>query len=128
MADSKTTANVKPSTTVQVKKAGNSISWIAPVVCILVGYCFWRFILGDPSGFTKPGHGAFWPSHEGPKGALNKMYLGGIIVPLLIGCLLVVVTFVIERMLTITKATGTASNDDFVRKVQYHLANKNVDR
>ena len=127
MAETKSTANVKPSTSVQVKKSSNAISWIAPLVCILVGYAFWRFILGDASGFSKPGSGAFWPSHEGPKGALNKMYLGGIIVPVLIGCLLIVVTFVIERMLTITKATGTGSNADFVRKVQYHLANKNVD-
>jgi len=127
MADTKTTANVKPSTSVQVNKSKNAISWIAPLVCIIVGYLFWRFILGDPSGFHKPGRGAFWPSHEGPIGALNRMYLGGIIVPLLIGCLLTVITFVIERMLTISKATGTGSNADFVRKVQYHLANKNVD-
>src|ERR1700712_5762748 len=127
MADLKPTATTAKSTSVQVKKSGNSISWIAPVVCIIIGYTFWRFILGDPSGFAKPGHGAFWPSHEGPKSALNKMYLGGIIVPVLIGCLLTVVTFVVERMLTISKATGTGSNADFVRKVQYHLANKNVD-
>jgi biopolymer transport protein ExbB len=127
MAETKSTANVKPSTSVQVKKPGNAISWIAPLVCIIVGYVFWRFILGDPSGFSKPASGAFWPSHEGPKGALHKMYLGGIIVPILIGSLLTVITFVIERMLTISKATGTGSNADFVRKVQYHLANKNVD-
>jgi len=127
MADTKTTVNVKPATNVQVRKSKNAISWVAPVVCIVVGYCFWRFILGDPTGFTKPGPGAFWPAHEGPKGALNRMYLGGIIVPILIGCFLTVVTFIIERMLTISKATGTGSNADFIRKVQYHLANKNVD-
>jgi biopolymer transport protein ExbB len=38
-----------------------------------------------------------------------------------------VLTFVIERFLTIAKASGSASNADFIRKVQYHLANKNVD-
>jgi len=38
-----------------------------------------------------------------------------------------VVVFSIERFLTIKKATGTASNSDFVRKVQFELANKNVD-
>ena len=127
MAETKSTATVKPSTTVQVKKSNNSISWLAPLLCIIIGYVFWRFVLGNPSGFTKPGSGAFWPEHEGPIGALHKMYLGGIIVPVLIGCLLTVITFVVERMLTISKATGTGSNADFVRKVQYHLANKNVD-
>src|SRR4029077_15329175 len=52
---------------------------------------------------------------------------GGIIVPILIGCFLVVLTFVIERLMTVLKATGNGSNAEFIRKVQYQLANKNVD-
>ncbi len=127
MAETKPTATVKPSTSVQAKKSGNGISLLAPVICIIAGYLIWRFILGNSSGFTKPGAGAFWPTHEGPKNALNKMYLGGIIVPILIGSFLTMITFVIERFLTIGKATGTGSNADFIRKIQYHLANKNVD-
>jgi len=127
MAETKPTATVKSTTSVQVKKSSNAISYLAPILCILVGYLFWRFVLGDPSGFTKPGTGWFWPSHDGPKGDLNKIYLGGIIVPILIGCLLTMLTFVVERFLTISKATGTSSNADFIRKVQFHLANKNVD-
>jgi biopolymer transport protein ExbB len=55
------------------------------------------------------------------------MYLGGIIVPILIGTFLTMLTFVIERFMTISKANGTGNNADFIRKVQYHLANKNVD-
>jgi biopolymer transport protein ExbB len=72
-------------------------------------------------------NGGFWPSHKGPKGAWYRMYEGGIIVPLLIGCLLMVVVFSIERFLTIRKATGNGNVSEFVRRVQYHLANKNVD-
>jgi biopolymer transport protein ExbB len=84
--------------------------------------------LGNPTGFTKTiSGGGFWPTYDGPKTALNKMYLGGIIVPILIGAFFTMLTFVIERFLTISKATGTGSNADFIRKVQYHLANKNVD-
>jgi len=127
MAESKPTATVKPSTSVQVKKSSNAISLLAPVICIVAGYLIWRFILGNPAGFNKPGTGAFWPTHDGPKNALNKMYLGGIIVPILIGSFLTMLTFVIERFLTISKATGTGNNAEFIRKVQYHLANKNVD-
>jgi len=56
------------------------------------------------------------------------MYEGGIIVPILIGALLTVITFVIERLLTVTKATGKGSIAEFIRKVQYHLANKDVDK
>lgn len=127
MADVRPTATVKPVTSVQAKKTNNSISWLAPLLCIIAGYVLWRFGLGADSNFAKPAEGFFWPSHEGPKSNLAKMYEGGIIVPLLIGCLLTVLAFVIERFLTIAKAGGTASNSDFIRKVQYHLANKNVD-
>ena len=127
MADVRPTATVKPVTSVQAKKSNNSISWLAPLLCIIAGYVLWRFGLGADSNFAKPAPGFFWPSHEGPKSNLAKMYEGGIIVPLLIGCLLTVLAFVIERFLTIAKAGGTASNADFIRKVQYHLANKNVD-
>lgn len=125
MAETKPTA--KPASSVQVKKSGNLISLLAPVICIVAGYLIWRFVLGNASNFTKPGTGAFWPHHDGPKTALSKMYLGGIVVPILIGTFLTMVAFVIERFLTISKATGTGNNAEFVRKVQYHLANKNVD-
>ena len=57
----------------------------------------------------------------------TAIYEGGIIVPLLIGMLLMVIVFSIERFLTISKALGKGSIADFIRKVQYHLANRNVD-
>lgn len=131
MAEAKPTATAvsKSSTSVQPKKKGNSISWIAPVACIILGYVIWRFILGDASNFTNPDPaGGFWPKHEGPKGGLVKMYEGGIVVPILIANFLIVVVFAIERMLTISKATGNGNSAEFIRKVQYHLANKNVDQ
>jgi biopolymer transport protein ExbB len=127
MAETKPTASVK-ATSVQPKKSSNAISWIAPLVCVVAGYLIWRFILGDPGGFKEPDPaGGFWPKHHKPKGALPGIYEGGIIVPLLIGMLLMVIVFSIERFLTIRKALGNGSIADFVRKVQYHLANRNVD-
>ncbi|MCE2834452.1 MAG: MotA/TolQ/ExbB proton channel family protein [Chitinophagaceae bacterium] len=126
MAETKPAA--KAQTPVQPKKSSNIISWLAPVLCIVGGYIIWRFILGAEEGFSKPDtSGGFWPSHKGPKGAWYRMYEGGIIVPLLIGCFMMVVVFSIERFMTISKATGSGSVAEFIRKVQYHLANKNVD-
>jgi len=130
MAETRPTATVaaKPTTSVQAAKKGNSISWLAPLLCVIIGFIIWRFIIGADSNFTKPDlNGGFWPNHEGAKTALARMYLGGIIVPILIGCLLTVLTFVVERFLTVTKATGSGNINEFIRKVQYHLANKNVD-
>ena len=127
MAETKPTASVK-ATSVQPKRTSNAISWLAPIICILAGYAIWRFILGNPSGFESPDSaGGFWPKHKGPKDALHRIYEGGIIVPLLIGMFLMVIVFSIERYLTIRKALGNGSISDFIRKVQYHLANRNVD-
>jgi biopolymer transport protein ExbB len=127
MAETKPTA-AKASTSVQPKKKSNAISWIAPLVCVILGYIIWRFVIGSPDNFTKgKENGGFWPDREGAIGGFAKMYLGGIIVPILIGAFLTVLTFVIERFMTISKATGTGNNAEFIRKVQYHLANKNVD-
>ncbi len=128
MAETRPTATVKPVSSVQAKKSSNIISLLAPILCVVAGYIIWRFILGAGSNFgVGAENGGFWPERDQPKSALSKMYLGGIIVPILIGTFLTMLTFVIERFLTISKANGTGNNADFIRKVQYHLANKNVD-
>ena len=131
MADTRPTANsttAKASTSVQAKKSSNAISWLAPILCIVAGYIIWRFLMGASDGFRQPDpNGGFWADHKGPKDAWHRIYEGGIIVPLLIGMFLMVVSFSIERFLTIRKALGNGSIADFIRKVQYHLANRNVD-
>jgi biopolymer transport protein ExbB len=129
MAETKPTAAVKSAPSVHPKKSGNAISWIAPLACIILGYVIWRFVLGAPSNFTTPDpSGGFWPQHKGPKAGLSKMYEGGIVVPVLIGSFFIVITFCIERFLTVTKAAGSGSIAEFVRTVQFHLANKEVDK
>lgn len=128
MAETKPAA-AKSATSAQPKKSSNIISWIAPFACVVLGYVIWRFVLGADSNFTTPdASGGFWPNHKGPKTGLSKMYEGGIIVPLLIGNFLVVLTFVIERMLTISKAAGAGNISEFIRNIQFHLANKEVDK
>jgi len=123
-----TTAAKKPAA--QPNKGGNLIATLAPIACIIAGYVIWRFVLGNASNFSNPDKSGawFWPSHKGPLGTFTKMYEGGIVVPILIGCFLIVLTFVVERLLTVAKAAGTGSNTEFIRKVQFHLANKEVDK
>ncbi|MCX6208917.1 MAG: MotA/TolQ/ExbB proton channel family protein [Bacteroidetes bacterium] len=128
MADIKPTA-VKSTTSVQPHKTSNPVSWIAPLACIILGYVIWRFIIGSPDNFkVGKDNGGFWPERDGALSNLARMYQGGIIVPILIGCFLTVITFIIERFLTVLKASGSGNNAEFVRKVQYHLANKDVDK
>ncbi|MGN6213836.1 MotA/TolQ/ExbB proton channel family protein [Parafilimonas sp.] len=123
------TAAAKSATSVQPKRSRNSISWLAPLTCLILGYVIWRFVIGNDANFTQPDKsGGFWPDHQGPTTAISRMYMGGIIVPILIGCFLTVITFVIERLLTVTKAKGTGNISEFIRTVQYNLANKDVDK
>lgn len=132
MADIKPTTPVATKTTatpVKAKKSSNIISWIAPFLCIVLGYVIWRFLIGHPSNFTNPDpNGGFWPSHVGPKDAFSRMYEGGIVVPVLLGTLFTCITFVIERMLSIAKAAGKGNINEFIRNVQFALANKDVDK
>lgn len=112
----------------QPHKKTNLISWIAPVTGILSGYIIWRFLIGSAGNFSRPDlAGGFWPHHEGPKWAWARMYQGGIIVPVLIGALLTVLIFVIERWMIIRKAPGTRGAAHFIRQLQYVLAIGNVD-
>jgi biopolymer transport protein ExbB len=130
MADIKPTASVsRTATSVQPQKKSNAISWMAPLFCVILGYIIWRFWIGSPDNF-KIGkeNGGFWPDRDGAIGTFAKMYQGGIIVPLLIGCFLTVLTFVIERFATIAKAGGSGNISDFIRNVQFSLANKDVDK
>jgi biopolymer transport protein ExbB len=132
MAETRPTATAaRTATSVQPKKSSNAISWIAPLTCVIIGYLLWRFIIGARGNFTLPDTNTshwFWPDHQGPKGTLSRMYEGGIIVPLLIGLLLTVITFVVERFLTISKAAGRGNIAEFIRRVQFNLANKDVDK
>lgn len=132
MAETKPTATApKSSTSVQPKKDSNLVATLAPILCILGGYFIWRVVLGSAGNFTNPDPDPshwFWPAHRGPIGTFTKMYEGGIVVPILIGSFLIAVTFSIERMLTISKATGAGNIAEFIRKVQFHLANKEVDK
>jgi biopolymer transport protein ExbB len=103
------------------KNANNFLTNLLVVVaCIVAGYVIWKFVLGSPSNFSDG------ETREKAKSVLGTMYQGGFVVPILIATLLTLVSFVIERALTIVKAKGKIDGGEFVRKVQYHLANKNL--
>lgn len=121
MESNLTTTSVKP------KHSSNTISWIAPIGCLIVGYLFFRYIIGADSGFSQPGEGFWFPEHHGPLTGKAKMYLGGFIVPILLAFVFMIIVFSVERFLTIRAAQGTGNNAAFVRKVQIMLADKDLD-
>jgi biopolymer transport protein ExbB len=118
MAEVKTAAS-------QAGKPKNSsnfmINLIVVVACIVAGEVIWKFVLGNPANFHD---GA---TREKAANTLGTMYQGGFVVPILMATLLTLLCFIVERALTVIKAKGKMDAGEFVRKVQYHLANKNVD-
>lgn len=120
MADVK--SNVA-NTSNAAKKGSNSmlLNLIIVVVCILVAHLIFYTVFASTNNFND---GA---ARHQPKNLMGTMYLGGWVVPILISTFLVMISFVIERALTIFKARGKMANAEFIKKVQYHLASKNVD-
>ncbi|MDZ4663480.1 MAG: MotA/TolQ/ExbB proton channel family protein [Bacteroidota bacterium] len=94
------------------------VSALAIVICICIGWFIYKAILGSAANFeggdSEKGH---------PHNILGTMYKGGFIVPILIGFLLTVITFAIERFITIMKANGTGRTDQFVSKIKSLIAN-----
>ncbi len=125
MADVKTAAAKPMTSTGNAGKPKNSnnfwINLFVVVGCIVAGELIWKFVLGAEGNFQD---GA---AREKPANIAGTMYQGGFVVPILMATFLTLLSFVIERALTIVKAKGKIDGGEFVRKVQYHLANKSVD-
>jgi biopolymer transport protein ExbB len=129
MADVKTTTT-RPSAPQGGNRAGKPknannflINFLIVLACVVVAHLIFYFVLGSPGNFADPA-----TKHVPKNGNLmGTMYSGGWVVPILMSTLLVLLVFVIERAMTIFRARGTGQTGEFVRKVQYHLANKNVD-
>ena len=107
----------KPAATAVKKeegKAGSVFASIVIPVAIIVSFLIYWFILGAPSNFE----GGDPNNHPLPGNYLGVVYKGGIIVPMLISLNLMVLTFAIERFLTISKAKGTKGIEAFVRTIR----------
>ncbi len=123
MADVKTAAKSNASQSAGKPKNTNGF-WInfgIVLFCVALGFIIFKFILGSPSNFKDP------ETMKEPSNFLGNMYHAGFIIALLISMLFITITFILERAFTIIKAKGKTNGGEFVRKVQYHLANKNVD-
>jgi biopolymer transport protein ExbB len=94
---------------------------VIPVLVVLC-YVFYFTILGSGSNFVNNDPN----NHPLPGNYFGIVYKGGLIVPILISFFLMVVTFSIERLMTIGSATGTGSINEFVIKIKSHLSNNNI--
>lgn len=84
------------------------------VIALAVSFVLYYFVLGAPSHFE----GNDPANHPKPGDYLGIVYKGGIIVPVLIAIFLIIITFSIERIVTISKAKGKGNLAAFVTKLQ----------
>lgn len=112
---------------VKVQKEGKSngggmVSFFIIGACVLVGVFIWQVIMGDPSNFEGGN-----PETGHPINTLGQVYKGGFIVPVLLGMLLMVLVFSIERFFVISKAAGKGNLDKFMASVQKSIKDGDID-
>lgn len=108
----------------QTKKEGGAKNMLPAIIiplCFVVAVIIYKFIFGNPANFMEGN-----PDNEPVKGGvaqyLGTIYKGGFIVPILVTCLLVVITFTIERFITLAAAKGNGSVESFIAKIRMMLS------
>ena len=101
---------------------GFDFSILVVPIALVIGYVIWKFFCGN----YVDAHGEPLKNADGSSNILGLIYKGGFIVPILIGMLLTVITYSIERAITIGKAKGTGSIEPFLQKVKTALANNDT--
>ena len=115
-----TNKNVRPAAPAAPKgetKGGSAFAAIVIPLAFVVAILIFLFVLGNDSNFQ----GNNSENLPLPGNYLGTVYKGGPVVPVLLTLLLLVVTFAIERFLTIGKAKGTKSIESFVRSIRQKL-------
>jgi len=102
-------------------KGSNVVSGIIIVICLVVGWTIWEFVMGAPANFENAQDIIENGAERGQPAEgsiLGMIYKGGIVVPVLMGLLLMVLVFSIERFFVISKASGKGNLDNFVNEVK----------
>jgi biopolymer transport protein ExbB len=106
----------------KIKTVFTGFAGIVIPVLIVVAIVLFVFVMGNPANFQ----GNNPENLPKPGNYLGIIYKGGIIVPLLMSILMMVITFSIERWITITKAKGKGRITAFVVRVYQKLAASDV--
>lgn len=86
-------------------------------IIFVLSWILYAYVLGAPGNFE----GGDPANNPIPGSVLGVMYKGGFIVPILMAFFLIVVTFAIERGITIQSAHGRGSLNVFVAKLKAYL-------
>jgi len=107
------------------KKRGFKLGFTALVIpiALIVAIIVFQFIMGNPENFQGNNH----DNSALPGNYYGIIYKGGIIVPILMTLLLIVFTFIVERIIAISKGTGKGDVTEFVQDVKELLEKNDVE-
>lgn len=97
-----------------------SFAMLVIPVALAVAIIVFEFVMGNPSNFM----GNNSDNAALPGNYYGIIYKGGLIVPILMTLLLIVFTFIVERIIAIGKGTGTGDVAEFVQEIKV-LIDKN---
>lgn len=95
----------------------------AILIAFVVSYLLFVNVMGNPVNFE----GGNPEGHALEGNYLGIIYKGGFIVPVLMTCVLSLIIFVIERIITLSRAKGKGRLNVFVRKLQNLLAEDKIE-
>jgi biopolymer transport protein ExbB len=95
----------------------------AILIAFLVSYYLFSQIMGNPVNFE----GGNPKGHPLEGNYLGIIYKGGMIVPVLMTCVLVLVIFTFERIITLSRAKGKGRLNTFVRNLQALLTEDKIE-
>ncbi|MCX6155401.1 MAG: MotA/TolQ/ExbB proton channel family protein [Candidatus Kapabacteria bacterium] len=98
----------------------NMFNVLVIILSFVVAFLFYYLILGNAANFNDI------DKHD-PKTVLGTIYTGGPLVGILIGLLILSITFVFERVLSISKARGKGNPDAYIKNLTELLAKGNMD-
>ncbi len=107
---------------------------IAIVIALVIGVLIYKLVFGNPANFVNGLKDAkanlpYWenePVEEGVGHIFGLIHKGGFIVPILVAINIIIITFSVERFITLTRAKGKGSIDKFISKVKGLLETKEV--
>ncbi len=104
-------------------KKNSTFVAIVIVSSFVIGYLLWEFVLGNPSNFKDPLTRKSPPAES----ILGLMYVGGFLVPVLLGLSLMIFTFIAERLLSLSKAKGKKDLTTLLPQIEKLLNEGNLD-
>ncbi|MGE3801697.1 MAG: MotA/TolQ/ExbB proton channel family protein [Candidatus Kapaibacterium sp.] len=89
-------------------------------LCLAISVAVFYLAFGHPSHFEDA-------AKQKPTDLIGTVYTGGILVAVLLSLILMVITFIIERFISLSRAKGRGQMERFIKRVHDHVQAGNIE-